>query len=178
MASDIGRRTTTAPLPEAARSVAEQAEQTVEAKASTTMDDLSNTVEAIAHAIRRSGKDLRQEQPQLASAAEMAADQVDRAARYLHDRQPREVLGQIEEAARRQPAVLIAGGLAVGLLLGRFLRTAATGIEASGGYDRSYVGRSDSYGRTIGDPGFAARADQRRADAGDFDGTPTTRVGR
>ena len=163
MTIDQGPRSTEpGRLSDAARDVAEQAEQTVEAKASTTMNQLSGTIDGVAHAIRRAGEDLRGEQPQLASVADTAADQVDRLSRYLHVSQPREVLDQIEDAARRQPALVIAGGLAVGLLVGRLLRTAAPSIQATTTGDRRrgspyrYQARSITVASTAGDWGGGA----------------------
>jgi ABC-type transporter Mla subunit MlaD len=94
--SDSGR------LSDAARNVAEQAEQTVEAKASTAMEQVSGAIGGVAHAIRRAGEDLRQEQPQLASAADTAAVQVDRVAEYLEQHEPREVFDAVQDVARRQ----------------------------------------------------------------------------
>jgi ElaB/YqjD/DUF883 family membrane-anchored ribosome-binding protein len=165
MATDKGPRSTeTGQLSEAARGVAEQAEQTVEAKASTTMNQLSGTIEGVAHAIRRAGDDLRGEQPQLASVADTAADQVDRLSRYLHESEPREVLDQLEDAARRQPALVIAGGLAVGLILGRLLRTAAPSIQQATASTNGGDGRRGSGYR------YQARSMYAAGTAGDWGG--------
>lgn len=132
-------------LTDAARNVAQQAEQTVEAKASTTMDQVSTAIDSVAQAIRRAGEELRQEQPQVASFADTAAGQVDRVGQYLKEHEPREVFDTLEATARRQPALLIAGGIALGLVVGRLLRTAAPTDESSGGgyRDRRY---SSGYG--------------------------------
>ena len=111
-------------LADAARNVADQAGQTVEAQASTTMDQITTSIEEVARAVRRAGEELRQEQPQIASMVDKAADQVERAATYLESHEPREVLETIQENARRQPALVIGTGIAVGLVLGRLLRTA------------------------------------------------------
>lgn len=132
-AADSGR------LADAARNVAEQAEQTVEAKASTAMDQVSSAVGGVAHAIRRAGEDLRQDQPQLASVADTAATQVDRVAEYLEQHEPREVFEAVQDAARRQPALLIGGGIAFGLVLGRLLRSA---VPTDGDYRGSAADRA------------------------------------
>jgi hypothetical protein len=131
--SDSGR------LSDAARNVAEQAEQTVEAKASTAMEQVSGAIGGVAHAIRRAGEDLRQEQPQLASAADTAAVQVDRVAEYLEQHEPREVFDAVQDVARRQPALLIGGGIAFGLVLGRLLRSA---VPTDAGHGSSASGRA------------------------------------
>lgn len=133
MTTSTDTRSDTSRLGDAARNVAEQAEQTVEAKASTAMEQVSGAIGGVAHAIRRAGEDLRQEQPQLASAADTAAVQVDRVAEYLEQHEPREVFDAVQDVARRQPALLIGGGIAFGLVLGRLLRSAVPGDADQGG---------------------------------------------
>jgi hypothetical protein len=49
--------------------------------------------------------------------------QVERAATYLESHEPRELFDSIQESARRQPALVIGAGIAIGLVLGRLLRT-------------------------------------------------------
>ncbi len=155
------RSTDSGRLSDAARNVAKQAEQTVEAKASTTMDQVSTAVEGVAQAIRRAGEDLRKEQPQLASVADTAAEQVDRVADYLVQHEPREVFGAAQDAARRQPALLIGGGIALGLIVGRLLRTAVP-AEGSAQGSQNGSGRSSfRYDSTTGNGG------SRRTDPGD-----------
>lgn len=194
--SDEGAR-----LTDAARNVAQQAEQTVGAKASTTMDQVSTAVDSVAKAIRRAGEELRQEQPQIASFADTAASQVDRVSQYLQEHEPREVLDTLEDTARRQPALLIAGGIALGLVIGRALRAAAPtgesyGGSGSGGYrtrrfssdhgsagmrgGRPYDDPSIGYARTgtsTGNGGGGAASDVGDAGASIVAGTRVVRRG-
>jgi hypothetical protein len=160
-------------LADAARNVADQAGQTVEAQASTTMDQVATTIEEVARAIRRAGEELRQDQPQIASVADTAAGQVERAARYLESHEPREVFDTIQESARRQPALVIGAGIAVGLVLGRLLRTTmpvddadgrtyrAGGTPSYGGYGIKSVGNGGSRSTDINDPNGSVIASTR-----------------
>jgi ElaB/YqjD/DUF883 family membrane-anchored ribosome-binding protein len=141
--SDEGSR-----LADAASNVADKAGQTVEAQASTAMDQIAHTVEQVAQAVRRAGDELRQEQPQIASIADTAATQVDHLANYLEGHEPREMLDSLEEAARRQPAVVIGAGIAIGLVLGRVLRSTMP-MNGSGFGSSRYRG-SSSYGMSSG----------------------------
>jgi len=134
-------------LADAASNVADKAGQTVEAGASTAMDQIAHTVEQVAHAVRRAGQELRQDQPQIASFADSAATQVDHLADYLEGHEPRELLGSFEDAARRQPAVVIGAGIAIGLVLGRLLRST---LPMNGSSSASSRYRGTAYGSSYG----------------------------
>jgi hypothetical protein len=140
-------------LTEAASNVATQAERTVETKASDAMKQVGGTLAEVAGAIRTAGENLRDQQPQVYGIADTAARQVERAAEYIQQHEPREVLGEAQAVARRQPALVLGGGLAIGLALGRLLRTASSATSTAGygmtGADRyrmSGTGRSGRYG--------------------------------
>jgi hypothetical protein len=175
-------------LADAARNVADQAGQTVEAQASTTMDQIATTIEEVAHAIRRAGEELRQDQPQIASVADTAAGQVERAATYLESHEPREMLETIQESARRQPALVIGAGIAFGLVLGRLLRTTLPTDEPharnyrTGGtprygerYPMTSGGNGGSRSTDIGDPSASIVASTRVVKAGGSVDTGTSR---
>jgi hypothetical protein len=155
-------------LADAARNVADQATQTVEARASTTMDQVATAVEEVAQAIRRAGNELRGEQPQVASVADTAATQVERVADYLESHEPRDILDTLEETARRQPALVIGGGIAIGLVLGRLLRSAAPIDQPSG--NGSTYGRTRASTRytspTFGSTGYSGGRSSDMGDAG------------
>jgi hypothetical protein len=143
-------------LAEAARNVADQAGQTVEARASTTMDQIGTTIEEVARAIRRAGEELRQDQPQIALVADTAAGQVERAATYLESHEPRELFDSIQESARRQPALVIGAGIAIGLVLGRLLRTTMP-IDDPAGRPYRAGGTPNYSGRYAMSPGNGGR---------------------
>jgi ElaB/YqjD/DUF883 family membrane-anchored ribosome-binding protein len=120
---------------QAASRLAEQAGRTVEAQANTLMDKACESLETVARAIREAGNNLREDRPEIASYADTAAQRVDGAAMYLREHDAREVIDNAQDFARRQPAVVVAGGLALGLLIGRFLRS---GTPSQSGRYRSY----------------------------------------
>ena len=168
-------------LADAARNVADQAGQTVEAQASTAMDQIATTVEQVAKAVRRAGEELRHDQPQIASIADSAASQVDRLADYLEGHEPREVFDSLQEGARRQPAVVIGAGIAIGLVLGRLLRTTMPmngssarssryGTASSSGYGYGSSGMTSGNGgrrySDVGDTGSSMVASTRAVPAG------------
>ncbi|MBA2701025.1 MAG: hypothetical protein H0U58_04895 [Chloroflexi bacterium] len=140
-------------LSSAASGVAEEAGKTAEAKATKTMGRASETLDQLAVSIRQAGEGMRDEQPQLAGAADRAAEQVQRAGQYLREHEPREVLDTAQDMARRQPLLVVGGGLALGLLLGRLLRSAGPSGQ-QGGSDRA-MGRTDEWSGRTGQAGSA-----------------------
>jgi ElaB/YqjD/DUF883 family membrane-anchored ribosome-binding protein len=123
-------------LQKAATGLADQATRTAEAQASNMMTKAGDTLEQVARAIRDAGEGLRQERPEIAGMADTTAQRVQDASMYLRDHEAREVIDSVQDYARRQPAVIIAGGLALGLLAGRFLRS-GTSPEMGAAGDRS-----------------------------------------
>jgi hypothetical protein len=111
----------------AASDVAGEATRTAEQTASRGMDRAADALEQFSTSIRDAESELRDQQPQLAGAMDTALQQLDHAAAYLREHEPRQVLEDAEATARRQPAAVVVGGLVLGLALGRVLRSAASG---------------------------------------------------
>jgi hypothetical protein len=63
---------------------------------------------------------------------ERAARQVDRASRYVRGSELREMVRDLEELARRRPAVLVGGSFATGMLLARFFKSSGERARWSG----------------------------------------------
>jgi hypothetical protein len=164
-------------LQQAAGDLADQAGRTAEAKASTAMDQLGQALDQVAQAAREAGDSLRSERPELAGVAETAADKVTDVSRYLREHEAREVIATAEDAARRQPALVIAGGFALGLLTARLLRSAAPSTGGSGyrptwhsGSDWYASGGSSGYSRSMrGRTGMGAQLTPGDATAGSQD---------
>jgi hypothetical protein len=143
--STSGKGSTTAGddrLQQAAGDLADQAGRTAEAKASTAMDQLGQALEQVAQATHEAGDSLRSQQPAVAGAVDTAADKVTEASQYLREHEVREVIATVEDAARRQPALVIAGGFALGLVAARLLRSATPSYGRSG-YPPTWHSASD-----------------------------------
>jgi hypothetical protein len=63
---------------------------------------------------------------------ERAARQVDRASRYVRGSELRDMVRDLEELARRRPAVLVGGSFATGMLLARFFKSSGERARWSG----------------------------------------------
>jgi ElaB/YqjD/DUF883 family membrane-anchored ribosome-binding protein len=137
-------------LAEAAGDIAEQATGVAEQHASSTMTQLGDTIEQVARAVRNSAEQLRDDQPQLAKLADTAADRAESAAQFLRQHEARDVLDEVQDFARRQPAVVVGAGLALGLLVGRGVKSAGPSAQRG-----SYGGRRYS-DDDRGDYGYAS----------------------
>ena len=104
----------------------------------------ADMLDQVSRAIRQSGEQLRGEQPQIASFADTAAQQVDRAGQYLRQTDFQGLVRGAEDFARRQPAVFLGGALALGLVASRFLKASPSGGQSGYGGQRGY--RSGGYG--------------------------------
>lgn len=113
------------------RQQANQLVSTMQEQASTVvgeqMDQATNTVGSVASALRQSSRELHAEnQGFIAQYVDEAADQLDRVATYLHNSDPSDfnnIIGDVEDFARREPALFLGGAMVAGLFLSRFLKS-------------------------------------------------------
>ena len=132
-------------LQEAASGVADSAGQAAQTQASMAMDRAGEALEQVAQAIRDTGDQLRQERPEIAGIADTGAQRIDQLSMYLRQHDARALIDDAEQFARRQPAIVIGGGLALGLLVGRLLRSGAEPMTGSGqGWQSGYTGSGRS----------------------------------
>jgi hypothetical protein len=85
---------------------------------------------AMALAIRQTGQGLReQDQGVVGRYADTAADQVERLAGYLREKDVSEVIEEVENVARRQPGLFLGGAVALGFFGTRFLMSSGSRAE-------------------------------------------------
>ncbi|HEX7197612.1 MAG TPA: hypothetical protein VF364_12365 [Candidatus Limnocylindria bacterium] len=98
-------------------------------------------VDQVAKTIRRVSTDMQIDQPQIANVALGAADQAEKVAQYLRETDARQIIGNVEDVARRQPLIFLGGAFLLGVAASRF-------IKAAGGQNQ---GQSQSlYGEPLG----------------------------
>lgn len=114
---------------------------------------LASDVRSVGEQLRGQGKD------QPARLAEQAADRAERLGGYLRDSDGDRILGDVEDFGRRQPWVVVAGGLALGLVASRFLKASSS---------RRYQQRHQGAGR------LPARSSEVAQGASGTPTTPTT----
>jgi hypothetical protein len=83
-------------------------------------------VDSVAHALRTTAGQLQGEgQQRTGDYVGMIADQLETTARQLKEKNLDELMRDVQNVARRSPATFIAGSVAVGFLLARFLKSSS-----------------------------------------------------
>ena len=87
----------------------------------------AESLSTVAQALRESGDQLRSQDPSTSvhQLVSTAADQVERLSGYMRSKSVSDMVGEIEQFARRQPAAFIGGALLLGLLGARFLKSSS-----------------------------------------------------
>jgi hypothetical protein len=98
--------------------VKDAAESRLSAGKSEAVDRLSG----VAQSLRSSGRQF-EGQEAISQLVTRAADRVESFANHLRNRDVPELLGEVEDFARRQPAAFLGGAFAVGLIGARFLKS-------------------------------------------------------
>jgi ElaB/YqjD/DUF883 family membrane-anchored ribosome-binding protein len=127
----------------AGQSTAQQAQQKVQEKAEEVRGQVSGQVReqvdtrstqvgeqmtSVADAMRRTGQSLREEGNDVpAKLTDAVAERAERLGGYLRRSDADAILRDVENFARRQPWLVAAGGLALGLVASRFLKASSGG---------------------------------------------------
>ena len=86
-------------------------------------ENLAQKVDEYAKAVRAASERLRSEEGNvLATPAQRAAEQLGRISSYLREKEPGDVLDDLESFARRKPEVVFGAFFAVGLAAARFFK--------------------------------------------------------
>lgn len=87
-------------------------------------------VASVAGALHRAAGEVGQELPFAAKYLHQTAEQIEGAAQTVRDRDMRELVGEVENFARRQPALFFGGAMLLGFAALRFLKSAPEGGSA------------------------------------------------
>lgn len=137
-AADVGRKAA-----EGAKQMAAQAQSQARTRLERGKQDAAVTLTTVAATLLESGSQLRDlEQNMAGEYVERAARQIERAANFVQNADTREIVGEIENFARRRPAVFIGSAFAAGLLAARFLKSSrGTGPAGSQDFRQPYADR-------------------------------------
>lgn len=138
-----------------AKSTLQQARDRASTSLGESKSQFADQFGTIAEALRRTTEHLRSEdQQRIAGFTDTVARQVDRVADYLRNKDARAMRADLENLARRQPALVFGGALVLGLIGARFFKSSQRERRRGGlNYGRepqfSYPGSSAVYpGRT------------------------------
>jgi hypothetical protein len=106
----------------------------------------------IANAVQRAAGEFESAVPQAAQYIRQTAGQIETVASAVRQRDMRELVGEVQEFARRQPALFFGGAVILGFAALRFLKSSAPGSSgtslakssADTSYRRAFPGDSSS----------------------------------
>jgi hypothetical protein len=102
------------------------------AQLSTQKNRATEGLGTVAQVVRQSTQQLREhKQEAIAGYVEQAADQIDKLSQRLRDKDVTELLSDVQQLARRQPALFIGGAFALGLIGARFLKSSSQDQRAT-----------------------------------------------
>jgi hypothetical protein len=91
-------------------------------------------IHGIADAVHVAARELEQRMPQAASLVHSTATQLDSAAQALRQRSINELLSDVGDFARREPALFFGGAVLAGFALSRFLMSSTSASQPSYSY--------------------------------------------
>lgn len=126
---------------EQARSTAESAKHRAESMAEEERSRLAGRIEGVARALKRTGTEMHDEDDQLSNMADKLGSQVEKLSGWLREHDTRDMLGRVEDFARKQPAIFLGGAFLVGVAAARFLKSSSSRRTDVGGPELEGPGR-------------------------------------
>lgn len=103
-----------------------EAKQQAESKFDEQKRLAADRLSGVAGALRQTSQGLHDQDDTIAQYADSFAEQVDKLSNYLRERDLSQLVGDVRQVAHRQPELFVAGALAAGFLLGRFLKSSGS----------------------------------------------------
>ena len=143
-AREVGRQAREAAeeVKQEARAAADQAKEQARSAAARQKDAAAQQIGGWAQALRTASDDLHgRGQDTAAAYVRQAADGLERACGTVRARDVDELIGSVEDFARRQPVAFLGGAVAAGFGLARFMRSSAERRRSAAGAVRTDGGR-------------------------------------
>lgn len=138
----------TARAMEAASTAGHKAVERVQERLADQVSRATGQLESVASSLRTAGAQMPADNG-IGRYMVQAATQVDNLASFLNNREVGELVDEVEDFARRQPAVFIGGAFALGVLGARFLRSSRQNMGLDPGRDYRRRTLEDGYGDTM-----------------------------
>jgi predicted extracellular nuclease len=114
-----------AELGEAAKDMASDATARVKTALERQKTSSADYLGTIAQAVHRAAGEFQDEAPQAAHYIRQAADQIETVATAVRERNVRDLIGEVQGFARRQPTLFFGGAVVLGFAALRFLKSSA-----------------------------------------------------
>jgi len=132
------------PLSTSGSGITERIKQDGKQKIESTKRSAADQIDQVAQALSKAGEELNQSQPTLANYAAHIASSISTFSNRLRDGNMDDLVAEARQLAHRNPGLFIAGGVALGFAVSRFLK--ASPQPAYGNYAGDYSGSSsDDY---------------------------------
>jgi hypothetical protein len=121
-----------------ARNLVDKAGSQARERIDTGKREAAMTLSSVANTLHQSGAQLRDEQQNMASEyVQRAADQIERVANYVQNTELTEIVDNVENFARRRPAVFLGAAFALGIIGARFIKSSQNemALARRSGYD-------------------------------------------
>jgi len=166
---------------QAAGQVVDQARQQVASRFAGQKDRAAEGLTSVAQALRQTSQQLREhDQQSVTGYIESAASQVERVSTYLKQNDLGGLIDDVEQFARRQPALFLGGTFVLGLLGARFLKSSRPAMGVGGGYSGSTAlaprqsGYPSGFGTSFPNAGLSTGAAMRSGSSTTSGRAPST----
>lgn len=133
-------------LSQQAQQAAGQVAQQAKSQAGNQKQNVAQNLSGVSQALQQSGQQLqKQGQGVAAQALDTTASQINRFAEYLENTSVEQMVGEVQDIARRDPAVFLGGAFALGFLLSRFLKSSAPSSRSHSQGSQSQYGNRGQY---------------------------------
>jgi hypothetical protein len=150
-----------------AKEVGGNVQDSVREQVDTRSTQAGEQVGSVGEAMRNMGDQLRSQGNDLpAQLAHQAADRAEQLGRYLREADADRILSDVEDFGRRQPWVMAAAGLALGVAAARFIKASGRRRYESGGYGGGRSATPDYGSTSYGTTGYGSSAYGTPAAAG------------
>jgi hypothetical protein len=134
---------------EKAREVSGTVQDRVREQVDTKSTQAGEQVGSVSEAMRSMGEQLRNQGNDLpAQLAQQAAEKAEQLGQYLREADADQILKDVEDFGRRQPWVVAAAGLALGVAAARFVKASSRRRYLSDGYDNRRLTSTQDYDNT------------------------------
>ena len=120
---DSAGERSTREYPRAVSGVVDKVKQQASTRVNEQKERAAQGLGSVAAAIRQASESLRSENQTLAGYADRAVDQIEHFADRIRDKDPEDMMRDLEQFARRNPTAFVGGAFLLGVGLARFLKS-------------------------------------------------------